>query len=317
MPEILRTDKVPPSDIRANPENPRKHFPRDVLDELTDSIEEKGILVPLAVYEERLDGEPPYVLIDGECRWQCARDTGVNLVPITVHEKPAPEELILQMFHIHHKRTRWEDMPTTLALKKVVALTGVTEVDRLAEMTGLSTTKVEQYLHALTLPPEYQNLIDSGEIGLNYFIELRDNLLGPLARKRPALLKELGEEAILDAFVQKRKQKVSTSAIELRNLRPIIDTAMKEAGAPDAPSDFDEVIRELVRNPHMTVAEAYENSVEMVVEAGRFATQCEALVTKFDRLISRADPHEVGVVMGAIKRLLNAFQERLSTHRRE
>jgi hypothetical protein len=59
-----------------------------------------------------------------------------------------------------------------LHYKKVIERTGKTEPEELHKLTGLSLTKIKQYLFAATLPKPYQKLIDSGEIPLNSYVRV-------------------------------------------------------------------------------------------------------------------------------------------------
>ena len=303
---------IDPKEIRANKENPRVHFPQITMDSLAESIDNTGVLVPLAVYEDAVEGEPPYVLIDGERRWKCALRLGLDAVPANVLDEPDDVKNLLTMFHIHNVREPWMDMPTARALGLVMNRTGVTSVDELHQMTGLSKLKIKQYQHALELPPEYQELIENQQVPLNYFVELRKHLISPLKRRRPVLFEELGEKGILDAFVQKRLNGVNTDTVELRNASQIVNVAFQAAGGETGETDLDNVIRDLVQKPMMTVSEAYENSVEMVVEAGRFAQQCMQLVQKYDRLMVRIeDEAEEAVVREAVRKLIAELTVRL------
>lgn len=305
---------MPPNDIRPNRANPRVHFPELTLEALADSIDEAGVLVPVTVHEDP-DGDPtPYVLIDGERRWRCARDLGLEKIPANILEEPDDLDNLLTMFNIHMVREPWQDMPTARALGKVMELTGIDNVDELHQRTGLSKTKIKQYKHALTLSQEHQEMVETGRVPLNFFTELRKHAINPLRRRRPALYQEIGEENIVEAFVQKRLSGVNTDTVELRRVSPIIQVAYDEAGGMDGESDLDNVIRELVTDPSMSVSDAYENSVELVVEAGKFATQCLQLVKKFDRLMSRIDDEEETereLVVKAVRNLIDELGARI------
>jgi ParB family transcriptional regulator, chromosome partitioning protein len=108
---------VPPDQIEINPENSREHFPPEELDKLAESIDDKGILVPLSVYKKP-NAEDRYVLVDGERRWRCAKTLGLEEVPIIIIPKPDKTENLLTMFHIHLVRKAWDEMPTVAALQK-------------------------------------------------------------------------------------------------------------------------------------------------------------------------------------------------------
>jgi ParB/RepB/Spo0J family partition protein len=302
-----------PTDIRPNEENPRIHFPDIQMDKLAESIDEVGVLVPVSVFKDPGDTAPPYVLIDGERRWRCARRLGLPDIPSIIMPPPDSTENLLKMFHIHMVRDEWDPIPTARALKKVVERTGVEDPNELSKMTGLSTGIIKQLLFAMTLPHEYQELIDSREVPLNFFYELKNHLISPLAKQRPEIYRKFGERKLLRAFVTKRLAGVTTDTVELRKLRAIINAAVQDAGGPDESSEFDDAIISLIKNRERTIQEAYEDTVEMVVEADKFSRQCQQLIGRFDLLIRKAQSEEDReIIFEALSSLRSEIDERLA-----
>ena len=66
---------IPIELVHANPNNPRKHFDEEELDELAASIREKGLLQPIVV-RQRADGE--YEIVAGERRWRASQRAGLH-----------------------------------------------------------------------------------------------------------------------------------------------------------------------------------------------------------------------------------------------
>lgn len=310
---VGQLEKIPPLQIRPNPENPRKHFPEDELDELAASIDEVGVLVPVSVYPDPTEEFPdsPYVLIDGERRWTCSVRLGRGEIPAIVMEKPDPTQNLLTMFNIHMVREPWDEMPTAWALEELSERTGERDPKKLVQLTGLSLEQIKRLQLAVALPEQYQQMIDSGEVPINYFYDIDRYVLSPMSRKRPEVFEKYGPETIRAAFVDKRRARVTTDTVELRKMGPIISIAAEEAGA-DGQSDLDQAIEELITVPDRTIEETYEQTVEMVVEADRFARQCEMLIRRFDRLVERAaDNDERDLVVNALTDLRAAIEERL------
>ena len=75
--------RVPIEFLRANPRNPRRQFSDAELDELVESIRERGIIQPIVV---RSRGADSYEIIAGERRWRAAQRSGQHDVPIVVVE---------------------------------------------------------------------------------------------------------------------------------------------------------------------------------------------------------------------------------------
>ena len=86
-----RVERVPVARVRPCPLQPRKDFARASLEELADSIRQRGIVQPLIVRQRGLD----YELIAGERRWRAAQMLGLTEVPVIVRE--ADDRAVLEL----------------------------------------------------------------------------------------------------------------------------------------------------------------------------------------------------------------------------
>jgi len=282
-PNLKSLEDLEVAKIDRNPHNPRLHFTTDELDKLSQSVDEKGILVPVVVYP---DGDG-YRLIDGERRWLVAQTLGLKTIPAVVTDPPAPRDNLLQMFNIHMVREAWLDMPTAWALRDLMKETGELSDRGLSDITGLSIERIRRLRHALDLPKDYQDYIDDGSIPLNFFWELKENVIDPLARRRPVLWDEFEEDEVLSAFVDKRLHGVISNVVALRNVRAIIATAEREADSPTEPSELDDTLRQLVREPDATIEDAYQDTVEVTVETDKLERRTGNMVKSFTRLLKK------------------------------
>ncbi len=85
--------RVPIELIRANPKNPRKHFSETELDDLANSIRERGIIQPIVVRQAR--GADTFEIIAGERRWRAAQRAALHDIPVVVVEADDSEALQL------------------------------------------------------------------------------------------------------------------------------------------------------------------------------------------------------------------------------
>jgi ParB family chromosome partitioning protein len=300
---------LPTGSIERNPKNPRIHFPEDHRQRLSQSIAEKGILVPIAVFKKPKT-QNNYVLIDGERRWISACDLGLATVPAVIRDSATDTELLLEMFNIHMVREPWTQMPTAWALKRVVDETGTTEPNELSKLTGVSPDQLRRLLHALELPKKYQKYIDTGAIPLNFFWELKTRVIDPLASNRPILWAEFGRNEVLNSFVEKRLKGVITDVVSLRDVQPIINIAAKLAGDPNEESPLDDTIRDLITNVDTTIEEAYQDSVEVAVESEKLVRKSDRLVRSFSLLLSKAGgPEEKNALTAIAQKLINDLEE--------
>ena len=279
--------EVPVAKIDRNPANPRLIFPEEELQRLAESIDKEGVLVPIVVYKEG----SRFILVDGERRWRCAQELGLESLPAVLTKKGTARENLIQMFNIHLVREPWQDMPTAWALEKLISETGETRDQGLADITGLSLERIRRLRHALELPTSYQSYIHNGEIPLNFFWELKRNVVDPLARLRPDLYKELGGKKVRAAFVRKRLSGVVTDTVSLRDVRPIINFSAKDLEDKNA-SVLDDTIRALVQDDDLSINLAYEDTVQIMVEADKLERGTKNMLKSFERLLDRVRTDE-------------------------
>lgn len=286
-------------DVVPNAQNPRLDFPQAELDRLAESINLEGVLVPIVVFEK--NGK--HVLVDGERRFRCARDLGLQSIPALITRERTDREVLQQMFNIHLIREPWRDIPTAKALQRLAqdieAEDGVEPDDAaLRDLTGLSIERVRQLRYVVTLPDEWQEYIREGTIPLNYFWELKRNVLDTLAANRSKLFDEFGASAISAAFVQKRLDGVVTDTVSLRKVAPIIKFAAQDAASQgEDSSPVDESIRDLIRNPNATIDDAYDETVQLMVEVDKLGRRTTSMVAVFSRLLRQTtDPADQEVV---------------------
>ena len=86
---------IQPRYLLPDPDQPRKHFDEEKLEELAQSIAEHGILQPLRVRSAVEDGY--YYIVAGERRWRAAIKANRNDVPIIVRDSPADELAFVQL----------------------------------------------------------------------------------------------------------------------------------------------------------------------------------------------------------------------------
>lgn len=280
--------------IKPNPNNPRLQFPQDELDRLADSIDQEGILVPITVYRKGKG----YILVDGERRYRCALTLGLETVPALVVDEKPEKDVLVQMFNIHLIREPWRDIPTARALERLadeLTVDGEEPSDAtLRDLSGLSLERVRRLRYVMSLPEEWQAYINEDTIPLNFFWELKRNVIDPLAKRRPDLYEELGgNEAVASAFVEKRLDGVITDTVGLRNVRPIINFAADEAEETGKSESFlDDTLRSLVTDPELSIDDAYEDTVQIMVEADKLQRRTDSMLKSFERLLGKARTDE-------------------------
>ncbi|HVY51997.1 MAG TPA: ParB/RepB/Spo0J family partition protein [Devosia sp.] len=152
--------RIPVGQIIANRANPRRDFDTDALDELTNSIKEKGVMQPLLV---RPSGEPDtFEIIAGERRWRAAQRAGLHDVPVIVREVDDKEALELAIIE-NVQRVDLNPLEEAQGYEQLMEQFSYTQQD-LAQVIGKSRSHVANTLRLLKLPAEVREMVSSGAL---------------------------------------------------------------------------------------------------------------------------------------------------------
>src|SRR4030043_2159520 len=138
-------------EITPNRSQPRKHFEESKLQELAESIKEKGILEPLIV-RRMAQG---YELIVGERRWRAAQKAGLKEVPIVVKEVEGREALEISLIE-NLQREDLNPIEAAEAFKHLIEEVNLSQED-LSKRIGKDRTTITNTLRLLKLPIEVRN----------------------------------------------------------------------------------------------------------------------------------------------------------------
>lgn len=138
-------------EIIPNRSQPRKHFDESKLQELAESIKEKGILEPLIV--RRTD--QGYELIVGERRWRAAQKAGLKEVPVIVKEVEGREVLEISLIE-NLQREDLNPIEAAEAFKHLIEEFNLSQED-LSKRIGKDRTTITNTLRLLKLPLEVRN----------------------------------------------------------------------------------------------------------------------------------------------------------------
>ena len=137
--------------ISPNPDQPRRSFSDEGLDELAASIRELGIIQPLSL-RDAADGG--YQIIAGERRWRAAQRAGLRTVPAYVRK--ASDSEVTEMALIENiQREDLNAIEVALAFRKLLDTYDLTQ-ERLSERVGKSRSVITNHLRLLKLPAEIQ-----------------------------------------------------------------------------------------------------------------------------------------------------------------
>lgn len=144
--------------IELNPDQPRKEFDQESLQQLADSIREVGLLQPILVTEER----GRYRIVAGERRYRAARLAGLRALP-AIEKQFSAEEIMLAALVENLQREDLNPMESAAAIRRLMDLGGLTQ-EEAARQLGKSRPAVANLLRLLTLPASVQELVRAGDL---------------------------------------------------------------------------------------------------------------------------------------------------------
>ena len=154
-------NKIPISSIVPNRNQPRKLFEKESLNELTNSIKERGIIQPLIV-RKSVDQDKMFELIAGERRWQAAQAAGIHEVPVLVIEADHLKSLELAIIE-NVQRRDLNAIEEAESYKKLIDNFGYDQ-DQVSQFIGKSRSHVSNTLRLLSLPEKLVEMIRSEKI---------------------------------------------------------------------------------------------------------------------------------------------------------
>lgn len=145
--------------VKPNPNQPRKNFNAEALQELANSIKIHGIVQPIVVNQQE-NGE--YLIIAGERRWRAANICGLKTVPAVI--KNYTEKQIKEISIIENlQREDLNPIEAARAIKELMEEYGLTQ-ETVSERIGKSRSNVANTLRLLSLYPEVIELVENGKI---------------------------------------------------------------------------------------------------------------------------------------------------------
>jgi len=262
---------LPPDLIERNPENPRIVFDEKLMQELKESINQVGILVPLIVYYD--DKKNKYVLLDGERRLRCAKDLGLKNVPANIIAKPSRLQNILEMFNIHNVRIEWGPMEIAWKLKVIMDDFKYEKEKDLVRLTSLKPTEIRKAKILLSYDKKYQDLVHKGLKGggikEDFLIELKSTLVW-LEKNLSFSKKNIN--GFIDVLIEKHRKEIIKNYVKsFRDLNKIVKSGISLERVKL-------IINKIIADPKFSVEEAYEDSIKYSVNIKEIENRARRLI---------------------------------------
>ena len=149
---------VPIERIAANPDQPRRKFDKEALEDLAASIREKGIIQPLIV-RSHAGG---YEIVAGERRWRAAQMANQHEVPVLIREFNDTEVLEIAIIE-NVQRADLNPMEEAAGYSQLMEKFGRTQ-EKLAEVLGKSRSYIANSIRLMQLPNEVQDYVRDGRL---------------------------------------------------------------------------------------------------------------------------------------------------------
>lgn len=149
--------------IKPNPNQPRREFDEEALQELANSIREVGIITPITL-RQTTDGS--YQIIAGERRWRASKMAGLDSIPAYI--RTVEDGNVMEMALVENiQREDLNAIEIALAYQHLADASGMTQ-EKISERVGKSRTAVTNYMRLLKLPAQIQMALKNHEVDMGH-----------------------------------------------------------------------------------------------------------------------------------------------------
>ena len=216
--------------IEANPNQPRREFDPESLQELANSIKQLGLVQPITL---RQISENKFQIIAGELRWRASQLAGLKAIPAYI--RTIKDENVMEMALVENiQREDLNAIEIALAYEHLLEKSGMTQ-ERVAVEVGKSRAAVANYLRLLKLPAQVQMALQKKEIDMGHARAL-------LSLDSPSLQLKLFKEIQKNGY---SVRKVEELCQQLKNGDDIQTAKKKVKARAQLPQEFDDLKKRL------------------------------------------------------------------------
>ena len=221
----LKKNQLQISDIVPNKYQPRKIFEESNMEDLTNSIKERGIIQPIIVRKSQ-DHNQKYEIIAGERRWLAAQRAGLHNVPVVITEADDLKSLEFAILE-NIQRQDLNPLEEAKGYKRLIDEFSYDQ-DKVSKFMGKSRSYITNSLRLLTLPKEVIKLIEEQKltaghakilVGLDNAIFIANKILDKKFSVRQA-----------ENFVKQFKNKVKKHISKDANIRDLENSLSQKIG---------------------------------------------------------------------------------------
>ena len=161
----LGTNKVPINDLRRNKFQPRKNFSKENLEELVNSIKERGIIQPIVVRHDK-STEGKYEIIAGERRWLASQNAGLHEIPVVILDVDDNKSLEFAIVE-NVQRQDLNPIEEAKSYQRLINDFNYNQ-EKLSKFIGKSRSYIANSLRLLGLPEEVLAMLVSGSLSAGH-----------------------------------------------------------------------------------------------------------------------------------------------------
>jgi len=161
----ININKVSISDLASNKFQPRKTFDEDSLQDLTNSIKERGIIQPIIVRKSS-DDSSKYEIIAGERRWLAAQKAGLHEVPVVITDVDDLKSLEFAIVE-NVQRNDLNAIEEARGYQRLIKEFSYDQ-EKVAQFIGKSRSHIANFLRLLNLPEPVLKLVETQKLTLGH-----------------------------------------------------------------------------------------------------------------------------------------------------
>ena len=161
----IETNKISITDLTRNKFQPRKHFGKDNLEELTNSIKEQGIIQPIVVRPDKVNTNK-YEIIAGERRWLAAQNAGLHEVPVVILNVDDVKSLEFAIVE-NVQRQDLNPIDEARGYQRLIDEFNYNQ-EKLSRFIGKSRSYIANSLRLLSLTEDVLQMVEKGDLSAGH-----------------------------------------------------------------------------------------------------------------------------------------------------
>ena len=265
-------NEVELSKIFPNPDQPRREFDEDALQDLSTSIKTIGLIQPISL---RMTSDGNYQIIAGERRYRAAKMAGLTEIPAYI--KTAEDESIMEMALIENiQREDLNAIEIALAFQKLLEIYNLTQ-EKLSERIGKKRATIANYLRLLKLPAEIQIGLKNSKIDMGHARAL-------LGIEDTELQLAIYEETVQNGYSVRKVEELVRATTNTQEQPEIVKKTSSEFKTPEEYMVLQKMLSDQLRTKvRFTIGKNGKGSIRIPFKSEK---QLEELLTRFDKLIN-------------------------------